>query len=532
MQKVLQGPGHISRCFRKGFGTLLRSVQKRRSSRLRQLQAQRSALLSLLKEEVGPGDKNATLMALEELKDLEVPLEKDLVPVLQGLASKTLWQSALELFHEEMSDTNVGPSFGRVKSEVSIPLAGATNAMLKGCQKAGQWEVCFSLLSHAVACRWCLNVRSFNAAINACQEGSAWRPALQLLEMLKMQGLTATDVSLSSSIAACGLAAQWQRSMAILLAANRPSMVSYGGVLAACSRGEAWQQALCLFHHMQREGLKPNVICSNALLNAFAQSSEWFKALIHLQYMRSTGETTVISFNTVLNALRHSWLQSILLLSEMEEMSMANESSYNTCIAALGAALQWSHAIQLMEHPGARRIEKRGAVLGSLARAAQWREALCILEGIKEPEILCYNAAMRACERAHEWQRVLMLFQQVEAHQHSSASYCTMCTALSRAYHWQESLKLMLVAWDRNLASRPVMGAAIFGAAEATAWEAAMVIFASMRDASIEPDDTIRNCLLPILPADQAKTLLRGDKKSATLQRQSWCNWKHWDVPN
>jgi len=27
---------------------------------------------------------------------------------------------------------------------------------------------------------------------------------------------------------------------AILLAANRPSMVSYGGVLAACSRGEAW----------------------------------------------------------------------------------------------------------------------------------------------------------------------------------------------------------------------------------------------------------------------------------------------------
>ena len=34
------------------------------------------------------------------------------------------------------------------------------------------------------------------------------------------------------------------------------------------------------------------VICSNALLNAFAQSSEWFKALIHLQYMRSTGETT------------------------------------------------------------------------------------------------------------------------------------------------------------------------------------------------------------------------------------------------
>lgn len=30
----------------------------------------------------------------------------------------------------------------------------------------------------------------------------------------------------------------------------------------------------------------------------------------------------------------------------------------------------------------------------------------------------------------------------------------------------------------------------------------------------------------------QAKTLLRGDKKSATLQRQSWCNWKHWDVPN
>ena len=27
------------------------------------------------------------------------------------------------------------------------------------------------------------------------------------------------------------------------------------------------------------------------------------------------------------------------------------------------------------------------------------------------------------------------------------------------------------MAWDRNLASRPVMGAAIFGAAEATAWE-------------------------------------------------------------
>ena len=51
-----------------------------------------------------------------------------------------------------------------------------------------------------------------------------------------------------------------------------------------------------------------------------------------------------------------------------------------------------NHAFLLVEKihppipkpPGARRIEKRGAVLGSLARAAQWREALCILEGATE----------------------------------------------------------------------------------------------------------------------------------------------------
>ncbi len=54
-----------------------------------------------------------------------------------------------------------------------------------------------------------------------------------------------------------------------------------------------WQPSCLGFRILCCVGLFVEVICSNALLNAFAQSSEWFKALIHLQYMRSTGETTV-----------------------------------------------------------------------------------------------------------------------------------------------------------------------------------------------------------------------------------------------
>eukprot|EP00435_Cladocopium_sp_Y103_P022502 s1401_g5.t1 len=88
--------------------------------------------------------------------------------------------------------------------------------------------------------------------------------------------------------------------------------------------------------------------------------------------------------------------------------------------------------------------------------------------------------AFVACERAHEWQRAMLTFHQIQAKLRSSASYCTACTALSRAQHWQQSLQLLCTATASNLASRPLMGAAIFGAASGAAWQDARHNWASL----------------------------------------------------
>eukprot|EP00435_Cladocopium_sp_Y103_P008686 s1575_g2.t1 len=329
-------------------------------------QAQRSALLSLLQV---PGGDIETQLALQEFQQLELSwgqdygeareagsqgsedYSEDLVPVLRALAAKDLWQNALDIFFEDpWSKHSADVEMVRDLRFPPWDTICALNATLNACQRAGRWEACFALLQHSLHTRRSsLDVISFNSAINACQEGAAWLEALQLLQMMEREGILANDITCSSCISVCGAAAQWQRSLSLLHRTKHPkhgSVVSLGAALNACAKGEAWEQALCLYQLMQRGDTKPNVICGNAVLNAFSKALQWRQAMAWLQEMP---KTTVISFNSVLSALRHSWTQSLALLLQMRDMSIVNAASYNTCIASMGTALQWPRALLLFE---------------------------------------------------------------------------------------------------------------------------------------------------------------------------------------
>lgn len=119
-----------------------------------------------------------------------------------------------------------------------------------------------------------------------------------------------------------------------------------------------------------------------------------------------------------------------------------NTTSLNTCIAALGTALQWNRALILFEADR----HTAGAVLGALATAHRWEQALQLLRGLQKPEAICCNAAMRACERASEWLSALLLFEDLKPKDRSSPSYCSACSAAASAWHWQRALTLLWLA--------------------------------------------------------------------------------------
>ena len=72
------------------------------------------------------------------LLPLMIPFQ-DLVPVLQGLASKTLWQSALELFHEAHWEGWLGWLINGRETSTYTPRSGTTSRL-----KHGGWKTSLS----------------------------------------------------------------------------------------------------------------------------------------------------------------------------------------------------------------------------------------------------------------------------------------------------------------------------------------------------------------------------------------------------
>jgi len=125
----------------------------------------------------------------------------------------------------------------------------------------------------------------------------------------------------------------------------QPNVVSYSAAIRSLEG--KWAHAHAIFESMLATGIRPDEICTNAILNAYSKAAQWERAF---KLLLVTASPDVVSFNTVLSACANGaqWRLACRLLHQLQKESKANCISYNTAISACEKAGNWMMACSLL----------------------------------------------------------------------------------------------------------------------------------------------------------------------------------------
>ncbi|CAK0901138.1 unnamed protein product [Prorocentrum cordatum] len=227
------------------------------------------------------------------------------------------------------------------------------------------------------------------------------------------------------------------------------------------------------------------------------------------------------------------------LLSEMREVKLETDFSYNAGISACEKGKQWQRGLALLSEMRESRLDPTvisyNAGMSACARCGPWQQALLLLseawESSLEPnEIISYSAVISACEKGEQWQRALALLgelwvarlepnsnlqrgnQRVRDGQAVAASfdvaqrdaggeagarrplvsYSAGISACEKGEQWQEALALLSgmreAKLEPNVISPTSCNAGVSACEKGDQWQRALALLCEMREARLEPD--------------------------------------------
>ena len=185
------------------------------------------------------------------------------------------------------------------------------------------WQSAFELLSSGIGKRLD-DTAPHVAAVDVCRTVGKWDMSLQWLTDAKTRGIPATNVS--NAVSACILRCR-EENWATMLELLRDRLesqnqevladqISFGTVLAACSRIHHWLLAIQLVELMSFAHLTPDLVplCSaSAACNRAERAWEW--SLHFFSLARWTGQTPNVRLhNCGIAATRQNWELAMLKL--------------------------------------------------------------------------------------------------------------------------------------------------------------------------------------------------------------------------
>lgn len=225
------------------------------------------------------------------VKDLGVKMDVYCyTTAMDACAKGGKWKMALSLL-DEMKEKGIEPS------EVSYGVAVAA------CGNGGQWEKALDLLEQMRKENMKINTITYNSAIAALAKAARsesrlqrrydykpgggwskiessdsadnnnvlWKEALALIDCMEKEDIRRDSFTFSSAISTCGAAGRWQESLDLIEGMKRetkPNKIAYTSAITACANSEKWEPAFDLFHDMKNDGLQPDLVAYNALINA------------------------------------------------------------------------------------------------------------------------------------------------------------------------------------------------------------------------------------------------------------------------
>lgn len=231
------------------------------------------------------------------VKDLGVKMDVYCyTTAMDACAKGRRWKVALSLL-DEMKEKGIEPN------EVSYGVA------VTACGNGGQWGKALELLEQMRKENMKINTITYNSAIAALakaarsesrqqrrydykpgggwskvessnpayDENILWQKALDLVQCMENEGVRRDSFTFSSAISTCGAAGRWQESLDLIDAMKRetkPNKIAYTSAITACANSEKWEPAFELFNDMKKDGLQPDLVAYNALINAGTMSNE------------------------------------------------------------------------------------------------------------------------------------------------------------------------------------------------------------------------------------------------------------------
>jgi pentatricopeptide repeat domain-containing protein 1 len=167
----------------------------------------------------------------------------------------------------------------------------------------------------------------------------------------------------------------------------KPSLITYGSALTACSTAGRGEQALALLQQMQHSsGLLPDARCYSAVISALGKAGMWREALQVLTAMQQPLTLTVVQplGKTVANGRN-------------------GKTGSDTTAAATATAAAAGAGTSTVSRKGIKpNAVCYTAAITALARAGEARRALQLFSSMQtsgvSPDRLAWNAVLSACE--------------------------------------------------------------------------------------------------------------------------------------
>jgi pentatricopeptide repeat domain-containing protein 1 len=272
------------------------------------------------------------------------------------------------------------------------------NIVIHALAKAGQWQDAYADVQEALDRNHALSVTTCNATINSCAKACQWQKAVELLERMRACDVAPNMISYSAAINALAKSSKETR--------QTTSETKGADERFHQKSGGQWQRAAELLGRMKQEGVAPNVICYNAVLDTHAKSGQWERALGLLQDMMDDGlEPTITSFSVTIGACGRSGQseRAVDLLDVIEQHALQpNLICYNTAIDACAKVGKWQEALQLLHRMKEAAVWpdviSMNGTIDACARAGEWATAEALLRNMRSwgvaPDLISYNSAI------------------------------------------------------------------------------------------------------------------------------------------
>ncbi|CAE7194576.1 EMB2654 [Symbiodinium natans] len=355
------------------------------------------------------------------------------------------WQHAFLLLHA-MSDEKLQPDTATVNS-VATALKGEL-----------LWQQTLSAYSAAAKQGLCMDEVGTNILLAAMVAVDCrWSRGMESLRSARLSKIKPDVCSLGCAVGILSSQSQWAQSCWQLRAANSDlDTVALNSAMSGTEEASHWAVGLSLLTTATLHQLQVDSITFNVVLSAANKHGAWRQGTQCLEWLRQTGEPTLVSYNSLLNADEpdgdgRRWEAAVQILEDMMDSPRVCPDPVTACSVGniLQAFAQWEQALVLVKssaHEGpsaaplaASSAPALGTALGAAERAGCWERALDLIWWAQ-----AVNAAITSFSRGSRWRTALAIVESMDWSQlRADVFTCTSAISSCEKAVWVPALQLL-----------------------------------------------------------------------------------------